>query len=458
MSEQLCVLDKVFSQFKQAHEQEPIMSLVKRKQALLALKHALLDAQEPLIAAASEDFGYRERFDTLVSDILPTIEALDYCRKNLAKWAKPEKRQGGFAHFPSSLHVHYEAKGVVGVVSPWNYPVNLALSPLAFALAAGNRVVVKLSEYTPAVNQVLKTLLSSELKRYVAFIEGDAQVGAEFSAKPWDHLVFTGSGQIGKKVMRSAAENLTPVTLELGGKSPAVMLPCAQVNHAATQIAFGKSTNAGQICVAPDFVLLYTSQLDSFITCIKAEVAQLDHRPTKVINQAQANRLKALKEDAISKGAKALELINGGDQHVLTLLLNVDDSMRVCQEEIFGPLLPIQTYEHIEDACAALKAQPKPLALYLFATKRAHWQKVSEQVQSGTLAVNDTLMQVSATDLPFGGVGASGFGQYHGIEGFYTFSHARSVLKTPHWWPRAKLLLHRSPWLLKIVTWLYLKK
>ncbi len=451
-------LERVYNQFNTFHRDQGPLSLGRRKEILDALRQALISHQHVLVEAVSKDFGYRDEFDTVFSDILPTVDAIAYCAKNLKRWTKPEKRRAGFAHFPSKLYVKYEAKGVVGVISPWNYPINLALSPAAFAIAAGNRVVVKLSEYTPHLNAALKALLPANTEQVIAFVEGESDVAEAFSALPWDHLLFTGGTQIGRHVMRSAAQNLTPLTLELGGKSPTVVLPSAHLPSAVSQLCFGKLTNGGQICVAPDHVYVPHHLLDDFIEQITQRVAAVSYPSTQIISDRAQQRINSLLAQACENGAKALPLLDAKGNTRLTLLLNVDTRMDIANTEIFGPILPVYGYDDIDQVIETLKGQAKPLALYLFAQDAEQWQHVSEQVQSGTLAINDTLMQVSATDLPFGGVGESGFGQYHGKEGFITFSHARAVVHSPARWPKARLLLQRSKLLLGLSKWLYLRK
>ncbi|MEO2280060.1 aldehyde dehydrogenase family protein [Pseudoalteromonas pernae] len=451
-------LERLHQQFKTFHREQGPLSLARRKDMLSALRKALVTHQQTLVEAVSKDFGYRDEFDTVFSDILPTVDAIAYCGKHLKRWTKPQRRHPGFAHFPSKLYVNYEAKGVVGVISPWNYPINLALSPAAFAIAAGNRVVIKLSEYTPNLNAALKALLPANSDDVIAFVEGESDIAEAFSALPWDHLLFTGGTEIGRHVMRSAAQHLTPLTLELGGKSPTVVLPSAHLPSAVSQLCFGKLTNGGQICVAPDHVYVPNHMLDGFIAYVKQTVAAVTYPSTHVISTRAQQRINSLLAQACENGAEAMPLLDAQGNTRLTLLLNVDTRMDIANTEIFGPILPVYGYDDIEQVIETLKGQAKPLALYLFAQDSRQWRQVSEQVQSGTLAINDTLMQVSATDLPFGGVGESGFGQYHGKEGFITFSHARSVVQSPARWPKARLLLQRSKLLLGISKWLYLRK
>ncbi len=349
---------------------------------------------------------------------------------------KPSRRSVGLAFQPASARVLYQPLGVVGIIVPWNYPLYLAIGPLIGALAAGNRVMLKMSESTPATGQLLKDLLAQVFTEdQVAVVLGEADVGIAFSRLPFDHLLFTGSTSIGRQVMRAAADNLTPVTLELGGKSPAIVSAGVPLEDAAERIAFGKTLNAGQTCVAPDYVLVPKDRLEGFVEAYRQVIQrfypQLSDNPdyTSIINPRQYARLQDYLDDAQTRGARLLPLFEQGQARRMPhhLLLNVTDEMRVMQDEIFGPLLPVVPYDDLQQALAYVNARPRPLALYYFGYDKAEQQAVLENTHSGGVCLNDTLLHVAQDDLPFGGVGPSGMGHYHGHEGFLTFSKAKGV-------------------------------
>ncbi|HAQ25810.1 MAG TPA: coniferyl-aldehyde dehydrogenase, partial [Pseudomonas sp.] len=369
-------------------------------------------------------------------EIMPSLHGIHYARRRLRKWMKPSRRSVGLAFQPASARVLYQPLGVVGIIVPWNYPLYLAIGPLIGALAAGNRVMLKMSESTPATGQLLKDLLAQVFTEdQVAVVLGEADVGIAFSRLPFDHLLFTGSTSIGRQVMRAAADNLTPVTLELGGKSPAIVSTSVPLEDAAERIAFGKTLNAGQTCVAPDYVLVPKDRLKGFVEAYRQVIQrfypQLADNPdyTSIINPRQYARLQDYLDDAQARGARLLPLFEQGQGRRMPhhLLLNVTDEMRVMQDEIFGPLLPVVPYDDLEQALAYVNARPRPLALYYFGYDKAEQQVVLEHTHSGGVCLNDTLLHVAQDDLPFGGVGPSGMGHYHGHEGFLTFSKAKGV-------------------------------
>jgi coniferyl-aldehyde dehydrogenase len=333
--------------------------------------------------------------------------------------------------------VVYQPLGVVGVIVPWNYPLYLAVGPMVGALAAGNRVMLKLSESTPATGLLLKELLARIFPEdLVCVVLGEADVGVAFSRLPFDHLLFTGSTSVGKHVMRAAAENLTPVTLELGGKSPAIVSRDVPLKDAAERIAFGKTLNAGQTCVAPDYVLVPEDRVGAFVEAYRQAVKgfyptladNADY--TAIINERQLARLNGYVSDATSKGALLIPLFEQGQGRRMphSVLLNVSDEMTVMQDEIFGPLLPIVPYRDLEQAFAYINQRPRPLALYYFGYDKREQHRVLHETHSGGVCLNDTLLHVAQDDMPFGGIGPSGMGHYHGHEGFLTFSKAKGVL------------------------------
>lgn len=433
-------LSGLFQAQRAAFAADSMPSLETRRGWLKSLRSMVASEQEALIQAVSQDFGNRSRDETLFAEILPTLQSIDHACKHLRRWMKPSRRPLGLVFQPGSAQVFYQPLGVVGVIVPWNYPIFLALGPLIGALAAGNRVMIKMSESTPATSQLMQELLARVFPEdWVTVVLGEADVGAAFSRLPFDHLLFTGATSIARHILHAAADNLTPVTLELGGKSPAIVSATVPLDDAAERIAFGKTMNAGQTCVAPDYVLVPEERLEDFVAAYRNVIArfypQLVDNPdyTSIINPRQQARLNRYLNDAQAKGARLLPLFSEAQQRRLphTLLLDVSDDMLVMQDEIFGPLLPIVPYRQIDDAIAYINARPRPLALYYFGYDREEQQQVLSHTHSGGVGINETLLHVAVSDLPFGGIGPSGMGHYHGHEGFLTFSKAKAVLRKP---------------------------
>ena len=432
----LSELERMFDTQRKAFAASPMPTHAERSQWLTRLHELLCAEKQALIEAISSDFSHRSADETLMAEIMPSLFGIKDALKHLKKWMKPSPRKVGIAFQPASARVIYQPLGVVGIIVPWNYPLFLAIGPMIGALAAGNRVMLKLSESTPATGDLLKRLLARAFPEdLVAVVLGEADVGIAFSSLPFDHLLFTGATSVGKHVMRAAAENLTPVTLELGGKSPAIVSHDVPLKDAAERIAFGKTLNAGQTCVAPDYVLVPEDRVEGFVEAYKKAVMgfypTLADNPdyTAIINQRQLARLNHYLDDATLKGAKVIALYETGQGQRMpfSLLLDVSDDMLVMQDEIFGPLLPIVRYSHIDEAFAYINQRPRPLALYYFGYDKAEQTRVLEQTHSGGVCLNDTLLHVAQDDLPFGGVGPSGMGHYHGREGFMTFSKAKGV-------------------------------
>ncbi|MCS6101787.1 coniferyl aldehyde dehydrogenase [Shewanella baltica] len=411
-----------------------------RVEQLTRLKAAILQFKTPLVEALSQDYGHRSIDDSLISDIMPVINNINYSLKNLKKWLKPSARHAGLLLAPAKVTVHYQPLGVIGIIVPWNFPVMLSIGPLVTAIAAGNHAMLKLSEFTPATNQVIKQLLAQVFdESHVAVIEGEADVAAAFSAQPFDHLLFTGSTTVGRHVMRAAANNLTPVTLELGGKSPVIIAPDMPLEIAVERMIYGKCLNAGQICVAPDYVLCPKAQVDEFIaayrTKFNAMYGAINHNKDygSIINTRQFDRLMTVLEDAKAKGAQVIsatdEAIDSQHRKLATqLITNTSEDMLLMQEEIFGPLLPIIGYDSLDEAIQYINHRARPLALYVMSFDEKSQQKILQQTHSGGVCINETVFHVAADDAPFGGIGPSGMGHYHGKEGFLTFSHAKTVL------------------------------
>ncbi|KPA89489.1 NAD-dependent aldehyde dehydrogenase [Pseudomonas asplenii] len=430
-------LQRLFQAQRRAYAAHPMPPAEQRRQWLESLRHLLSDERRAIIEAINADFGNRSADETLLAELMPSLHGIHYARKHLKRWMKPARRQVGLAFQPASAKVVYQPLGVVGVIVPWNYPLFLAIGPLVGALAAGNRVMLKLSESTPATGLLLKELLGRVFPEdLVCVVLGDVDIGMAFSKLPFDHLLFTGATSIGKHVMRAAAEHLTPVTLELGGKSPAIVSGDVPLKDAAERIAFGKTLNAGQTCVAPDYVLVPEERVGAFVEAYRQAVRgfypTLADNPdyTSIINERQLARLNGYISDATSKGALLIPLFDQGQQRRMghSLLLNVSDEMTVMQDEIFGPLLPIVPYNGLDEAFAYINQRPRPLALYYFGYNRGEQQRVLHETHSGGVCLNDTLLHVPQEDLPFGGIGPSGMGHYHGHEGFLTFSKAKGVL------------------------------
>ncbi|WP_202369084.1 coniferyl aldehyde dehydrogenase [Pseudomonas sp. MWU318] len=430
-------LDRLFAAQRAAYAANPMPPADQRQQWLKALRELLSQERQALVNAISADFSHRSADETLLAELMPSLHGIHYASRHLKGWMKSSRRKVGMAFQPASAKVVYQPLGVVGIIVPWNYPLYLAIGPLVGALAAGNRVMLKLSESTPATGQLLKTLLGRIFPEdLVCVVLGEADIGVAFSRLRFDHLLFTGATSIGKHVMRAAAENLTPVTLELGGKSPAIVSRDVPLKDAAERIAFGKTLNAGQTCVAPDYVLVPQDRVGAFVEAYRQVVNNfyptLADNPdyTAIINERQLARLNGYVSDATSKGALLIPLFEQGQGRRMphSLLLNVTDEMTVMQDEIFGPLLPIVPYQDLDQAFAYINQRPRPLALYYFGYDKREQNRVLHETHSGGVCLNDTLLHVAQDDMPFGGIGPSGMGHYHGHEGFLTFSKAKGVL------------------------------
>lgn len=433
-------LATAFALQRSAYASNPMPPLQQRRDMLHKLRAALLQYRNDLADAVYADFGGRSRDETLIAEIFPCISSIDYTLRHLRSWMQPQQRHVDLLFQPANARVIFQPRGVVGIIAPFNYPLNLAVVPLVAALAAGNRALLKMSEHTPQTAALLQRILGEYFTEdQVAVITGDAHIAAEFARLPFDHLLFTGSTAIGRKVMQAAADNLTPVTLELGGKSPVIIAEDAGLKDCVEKLCFAKSLNAGQTCVAPDYVLLPRKHVESFIQLYRHTYQRMfpgingnpDH--TAIINAHALQRLQDWLQDAAAKGARIItasdeSITDGSTRMPLHLVTNVTDEMQIMQHELFGPILPLLPYDHLDEALDYINRHPRPLSLYLFSHNTALQQKVSERTHAGSMCINDALLQVGIDDLPFGGIGHSGMGQYHGREGFVAMSHAKSIM------------------------------
>jgi coniferyl-aldehyde dehydrogenase len=405
----------------------------------------LIDHRAQIEEALNVDFGSRSREATAFTDVAGSIGPLKHAKAHLAKWMRPEKRKTTPAIlglFGAKAEIRFQPKGVVGVISPWNFPVNLTFAPLAGILAAGNRAMIKPSEYTPATSELMKTMFGKVFsEEEIAVVTGGPEIGEAFAHLPFDHLIFTGATSIARHVMRAAADNLVPLTLELGGKSPVILGKSADLGVAAARIMNGKTLNAGQICLAPDYVLAPHDRVEGFVEAARASVSKMfptiKDNPdyTSIVAQRHYERITGYIDDARAKGARIVELKPEGEdltqqEHrkiAPTLILEPTDDMKVMQEEIFGPVLPVKSYRSVDEAIAFVNGRDRPLGLYYFGDDEAEREKVLTRTTPGGVTVNDVIMHVAQEELPFGGVGPSGMGSYHGFDGFREFSHRKAI-------------------------------
>ncbi|TVS17434.1 MAG: coniferyl aldehyde dehydrogenase [Gammaproteobacteria bacterium] len=406
----------------------------------------LVDHGDALAEAMRQDFGHRSVHQSLFTDIAGSVGPLKHARKHLEKWMRPEKRRAEmpFGLLGARAWIEHQPLGVVGVISPWNFPVQLTFGPLAGIFAAGNRCMIKPSEFTPLTSELMRELFHAAFDDdEVAVVTGGPDTGAAFASLPFDHLLFTGATSVARHVMRAAADNLVPVTLELGGKSPVILGRSADLQKATDRLMMGKMLNAGQICLAPDYVMVPDDRVEAFVESSRRSVAKmfptlLDNPDyTSIINERHYDRLSGYVEDARAKGATVTE-INPANEDFRqqpnrkmppTLILDPSEEMQVMQEEIFGPLLPVKGYSKVEETIAYVNDHPRPLGLYYFGSDADEQRKVLSRTTSGGVTINDVIMHVAQEDLPFGGVGPSGMGAYHGRDGFQSFSHRKSVYR-----------------------------
>ncbi|MDI2590390.1 coniferyl aldehyde dehydrogenase [Pseudomonas sp. 681] len=410
--------------------------------------HLLLSNQQSLCEALARDFTWRSHDQSLMADVLLPVQGLKYARDHVRRWMRPQRRKAelGSGWLGARAEIHFQPLGTIGIISPWNFPIAIALGPLAEALAAGNRAILLFSEQSPATAGLLIKLLAEQFDpSEVAGFIGGAELGAAFSAMPLDHLVFTGSPRVGRLVMRAAAQNLTPLTLELGGKSPTIIGRGADLENAARRIWGGKGISAGQACIAPDYVLVHEDDRERLLSCMQVELRRLfptlRNNPdyTAMATSGQYRRMQACVQDAREHGVRVIEVNPGNEDLSIsrkiapTLLVDPPDTTLAMQDEVFGPLLPIRGYRHIDEALAYINARPRPLALYYFGDNREEARHVLERTHSGGACINEVMQHLFQTDLPFGGCGGSGFGRYRGGYGFRAFSLERAVFMPPRW-------------------------
>ena len=407
----------------------------------------VLKYQDKIVEALNADFSCRARQVSLLTDVAASVTPMKHARKHLRKWMRPQRRP---TMFPLNLlggrsRIEYQPLGVVGVISPWNFPVNLTFGPLAGILAAGNRALIKPSEFTPATSEVMAEMVAEAWdEKEVAIFTGGPEVGQAFSGLPFDHLLFTGATSVARHIMTAAARNLVPVTLELGGKSPVIISRSANLEQSLERIMLGKTLNAGQICLAPDYLMVPEEKLQEVIAAAEKAVSAMyptilaNPEYTAVVNERHYERLTGYLREAEERGIKTIAINPGkedfsaqqGNRKIPpTLIPQPADDLKVMQEELFGPLLPIRTYKEFDETIDYVNANPRPLAAYYFGSDKAEEEAVLKRTTSGGACINDVIMHVMQEELPFGGVGPSGMGAYHGEAGFRTFSHAKSVYR-----------------------------
>ena len=437
---------RVFKLQQEAYLRDPYPSLEERKRRLTALESILLDNADAIADAIEQDFGHRSHEESKILEIFPCIDGIRDTKKRLRKWMKPQKRHVSVLFATGKNRLLPQPKGVVGIVSPWNYPLFLAVGPLTSALAAGNRAMIKMA----ANSQHLARFLADKFDEVfdqdtIAILPGVR--GSEFTTLPFDHICFTGSADVGRTVMKAAAENLTPVTLELGGKSPTIICDDFDVEEAASRIMYAKFVNAGQTCLAPDYLFIPEASKHRFVEAAKKVVPERypdisDPSYTSIIDDKAYRRLRATLDDAESKGATIVSLVPDSSFNDVMrkfpphLVLDVTEDMRIMQEEIFGPLYPVKTYESLDEVIEYITRRDRPLGFYVFTNSEANKDKLLYSTISGGVTINNCIMHVAQHDLPFGGSGASGMGHYHGWEGFLEFSKLRPI----HTNPRLSLL------------------
>jgi coniferyl-aldehyde dehydrogenase len=432
---------RIYSIQRQAYLRRPYSSYKERMDQLKMLEEILLNNEAEIVAAIAKDFGHRPEAESKLIELFCCYSAFRHLDKHLKQWMKPQRRKLNI-FVGGKNRVIPQPKGVMGIVVPWNYPVAMAVTQMAYSLAAGNRTMVKMAENSKHIRALLHRLIAETFDESVLAVVPDAG-GAEFTQLPFDHILFTGSPQTGKTVMKAAGENLCPVTLELGGKSPVIVSEEYDASVAARRIIQNKLINAGQTCLAPDYVFVHKSKVEGFINALKSSATEFfpdlndPEGYTSVIDTSSYNRLRSWLADAVDNGADAIKLIDGSDFNDIDrkfppyAVLNAPVDTPLLTQEIFGPILPVITYESLEEVLAYIAARDRPLALYLFSRKKSIQDKVLYSSISGGVTINNCMLHVTQHDLPFGGSGASGVGHYHAFEGFMEFSKMRPVFYYP---------------------------
>jgi coniferyl-aldehyde dehydrogenase len=432
---------RIFKLQREAYLRDPYPSLEERRKRLRALERILLENTDAIVDAIRQDFGHRCAEESKILELFPVVDGIRHTRKKLRQWMRPEHRHVSVLFATGSNRVIPQPKGVVGIVSPWNYPLFLTLSPLVSVLAAGNRAMMKMASNSQHLCRLLQEKFNDVYPEDTVAILPGVRAG-DFSTLPFDHMIFTGSAETGRTVMRSAADNLTPVTLELGGKSPTIVCDDFDIDEAASRILYAKFVNAGQTCLAPDYVFLPEAARDRFVAAAERIMPERYPDPndgsyTSVIDAKSYRRLRMTLDDAAAKGATLVPLVpNASFNDALRiipphLVLDVTDDMMIMQEEIFGPLFPVMTYQSLDAVIDYVATRDRPLGFYVFTNDRAREEKLLYSTISGGVTINNCIIHIAQHDLPFGGIGASGMGQYHGHEGFVEFSKMRPVFTNP---------------------------
>ena len=464
-------LRDIFDRQQRAFREYAPLGYRQRIEALDTLLHGVLSYENTFIETLKADFGKRSAYETRLLEVFPLVDEIRNVKRNLRRWMRPRAAAVNWQYLPSRAKIVYQPLGVVGVIGAWNYQVLLTLSPLVNALAAGNHAMIKPSELAPATADAMRQMIGELFpEEYITVITGGREVSAAFAALPFDHLIFTGSSRTGKLVMHAAAENLTPVTLELGGKSPALIHESYPMRIAADRICSAKFWNSGQTCVAPDYALVPSHKVDEFVSVCERSIAQRLPRLvsnddyTGMIHEAAWRRMRDMVNDAESKGARVVQLNPANESFTAgnrvfppTLIVGADGTMQAMQDEIFGPILPVIPYSSLEEALSFVNERPRPLALYYFDRNGSRIKQVLEQTVSGGVTVNDCIFHLPQHSLPFGGVGPSGMGAYHGFDGFETFSKKKGVfLESPltGWFLAATLKPPYSTWTDRMLAFL----
>ncbi|PRD21924.1 UNVERIFIED_CONTAM: calB [Trichonephila clavipes] len=464
-------LQTIFNQQRTAFNAQPYPDLDSRRSKLFNLKKQIIRYQDVIAAAINTDFSSRSIDESKLLDLLGSVLEAEHAIRHLRKWMRPSKRSTELLFLSNRLRVQYQPKGVVGVVVPWNFPVYLALGPLVAALAAGNRVMIKLPEVTPATNAVIKRMLAEIFNEDEVAVFGEEITDPSlFTTLPFNHIVFTGSPAIGRVVMRAAAENLTPVTLELGGKSPALVSRNYPLGDAAKRILHGKATNCGQICVAPDYALVPKEKVREFaeacktnFTAMYGQTISSNTNYTSIVNDRHLKRILEILDDAKQKGAQIIpcgkyDIEQDGRRMPVHIVLNCTPEMRILKEELFGPILPVVAYDSLDDAIAYIQNGERPLALYCFTHDSNERDYILKQTHSGGVTINDWGWHVVNHDAPFGGIGNSGMGTYHGEEGFRELSHAKTIFIRHRFFPTQLFYPPYGTWVQKLALSFFLKK